>query len=167
VKLAEGVAAASSPDAALAFVESALVKRSLGAATLDPLALELVRRLLVSPADRVRSLASSLYMSERHLRRRCELMTGVAPKALQRMFRFQRFLALAHADEAPAGNIARLAHDAGYADQSHLSRETARLADRTPRAVLHECRCAHDHSTSHRLFLVSALSYARWQRAAA
>jgi AraC-like DNA-binding protein len=167
IRFAEDVAAAPSPDDALALVESVLVELSRRAAELDPLALELVRRLLVSPDDGVRSLASSLYISERQLRRRCEFVTGVGPKALQRMFRFQRFLALAHAEEAPARNLARLARDAGYADQSHLSRETARLADRTPRAVLHECRCAHDHTTSHRLFLASALSYARSRAAAA
>lgn len=167
VELAEQMAETTSPEAALALVESTLVTRIMaGVAALDSLALELVRHLLVSPRDGVGTLASSLYISERQLRRRCELVTGVTPKVLQRMFRFQRFLALAHADGAPRANLARLARDAGYTDQSHLSREAARLADRTPRTVLDDCRCSHDHSASHRLFLASALSYARSVRVA-
>jgi AraC-like DNA-binding protein len=168
VALAEEIAEARSPEAALASVESALLKRVVTeAASVDPLALELVRHLLVSPGDGVRSLASSLYISERQLRRRCQRATGVGPKTLQRVFRFQRFLSLAHADGAPRTNLGGLARDAGYSDQSHLSREAARLAGRTPRAVLDDCRSTHDHSASHRLFLAGALSCARSLRAAA
>jgi AraC-like DNA-binding protein len=162
VELGEGIGAAPSPQAALALLESALVKRILTEpAALDPLALEMVRRLLASPGDGVRLLATSLHISERQLRRRCEHATGLTPKALQRMFRFQRFLALAGADETPYANLGRLAQDAGYADQSHLSHEAARLADRTPRSVLRDCRCSHDHTASYGLFLASALSSAR------
>jgi AraC-like DNA-binding protein len=168
VGLAEEIAEARSPEAALVSVESALLKRVLTeAASVDPLALEIVRHLLVSPGDGVRSLASSLYISERQLRRRCERATGVGPKTLQRVFRFQRFLSLAHTDGAPHPNLGRLARDAGYSDQSHLSREAARLTGRTPRAVLDDCRRTHDHSASHRLFLAGALSCARSLRAAA
>jgi AraC-like DNA-binding protein len=162
VELGEGIGAAPSPQAALALLESALVKRILPEpAALDPLALEMVRRLLVSPGDGVRLLATSLYISERQLRRRCERATGLTPKALQRMFRFQRFLALAGADGTPDADLGRLARDAGYADQSHLSREVARLADRTPRSVLRDCHCSHHHTASYGLFLASALSHIR------
>ena len=41
----------------------------------------------------LRALRSSLFVSERQFRRRCEAATGLAPKALQRMLRFQGFLA--------------------------------------------------------------------------
>jgi AraC-like DNA-binding protein len=168
IELAEEIAEAASPEAALASVEAALLKRiTTRAATIDPLALEIVRQLLVSPDDGVGSLASSLYISERQLRRRCERATGVGPKTLQRVFRFQRLLSLAHAEGAPRPNLGRLAHDAGYSDQSHLARESARLTGRTPRAVLDDCRRTHDHSLSHRLFLAGALSCARSLHAAA
>jgi AraC-like DNA-binding protein len=103
------------------------------------------------------SLTSSLYVSERQLRRRCVAAVGVPPKALQRVFRFQRFLALTgthHADTTP--DLGRLAHELGYADQSHLSRESLRLAGRPPGRLLHErardCRCTHDHKASYRQF---------------
>jgi AraC-like DNA-binding protein len=168
IALGVEIATAPSPDAAMALVQSALVKRIVTRPTaFDPLVLDLVERLLLSPGDGVRAIAKSLYISERQLRRRCERETGLTPKALDRMFRFQRFLALAHADGSALHNLGRLARDAGYADQSHLSREAKRLADRTPRTVLNDCRRAHDHSLSHRLFLAGAVSHARSLRAAA
>jgi AraC-like DNA-binding protein len=82
---------------------------------------------------------------------------GVGPKALQRMLRFQGFLArvqLALSRGAkPAGDgLAQLAADVGYANQSHLTRECLRLTGVTPRAFLREtqqhCGCGHDHEVS-------------------
>jgi AraC-like DNA-binding protein len=166
--LAEEIAEAPSPDTALASVEAAVLKRIMTRPVkADPLALEIVRQLLRSPGDRVSALASALHISERQLRRRCERATGATPKTLQRVFRFQRLLSLAHAEGIPRPDLARLARDAGYSDQSHLSREAVRLTGRTPRAVLEDCRRTHDHSLSHRLFLAGALSCARSFRAAA
>ena len=71
---------------------------------------------------------SALGVSERQLRRRFADAVGYGPKTLARVLRFQRFLALAGAGE----DLARLALAAGYADQAHLTRETRRLAGRTP-----------------------------------
>ena len=78
------------------------------------------------PGARVDTLAFGL--SERQLRRRFVDAVGYGPKTLARVLRFQRFLALA----GEGGDLARLAFSAGYADQAHLTRETRRLADRTP-----------------------------------
>jgi len=153
--LDDRLAAASSPQAATALLEQELLRRARDRAALDPLALEAVLRLLHRGTS-VRSLADSLYISERQLRRRLETAVGIAPKPLQRVFRFQRFLALVQADDTPP-NLGRLAREAGYADQSHLSREAVRLAGRTPGTVLQhadqDCRCAHDHTASYRAFL--------------
>ena len=52
---------------------------------------------------------------------------GYGPKTLERILRFQRFLMLGGDD------LARLALDAGYADQAHLTRECTRLAGLPPR----------------------------------
>jgi hypothetical protein len=41
----------------------------------------------------------------------------LSPKVLQRMLRFQRFLALADKLERPSAHLAHLAAEAGYADQ--------------------------------------------------
>ena len=52
---------------------------------------------------------------------------GTASEHL-RVLRFQRFLQLS----GERADLARLALDAGYADQAHLTRETRRLSGRTP-----------------------------------
>ena len=77
---------------------------------------------------RARGRGSALGLSERQLRRRFVDAVGYGPKTLARVLRFQRFLALAGAGE----DLARLALPPGYADQAHLTRETRRLAGRTP-----------------------------------
>jgi AraC-like DNA-binding protein len=141
------------PEAGLAGLERFVADRI---APPDPLVAELVRQLRWRTDD-VGSLTSELYISERQLRRRCEAAVGLSPKALHRILRFQGFLALAqHAiahGRAPTDEgIALLAAEAGYADQSHLSRECLRLTGASPRAFLgeaeHTCACGHDHSAS-------------------
>jgi len=82
----------------------------------------------------VAALAERLGVSERHLPRRCRAAVGYGPKTLDRVLRFRRFLALA--DERPAAGLARLAVDAGYADQPHLTRECGRLAGATPATLV-------------------------------
>lgn len=94
-----------------------------------------------------------MWISERQLRRRFTTAVGVSPKALHRILRFQRFLALAWTVEQPSAQLARLAAEAGYADQAHLTREATRLEGRSPRTLLLEseqrCGCGHDHAASY------------------
>jgi AraC-like DNA-binding protein len=71
-------------------------------------------------------------LGARQLRRRFAEAVGYGPKTLQRILRFQRFLALARTDT----DLARLALEAGYADQAHLTRECSRLAGLPPAALL-------------------------------
>jgi AraC-like DNA-binding protein len=73
-------------------------------------------------------------LSERQLRRRFELAVGYGPATLQRVQRFQLFLHLAAG--APVASLARLAADAGYADQAHLARECRRLSGLPPSELL-------------------------------
>jgi AraC-like DNA-binding protein len=82
----------------------------------------------------VRELADRLGLSERQLLRRCVDALGYGPKTLDRILRFQRFRALA-ARRRDLG-LAELAAVAGYADQSHLTRECRRLAGETPASLL-------------------------------
>ena len=79
-------------------------------------------------------LARQLALSERTLRRRFDEAFGYGPKTLDRILRFQRFLALARGARNPAA--ASLAAAAGYADQAHLTRECRRLAAATPGEIL-------------------------------
>jgi AraC-like DNA-binding protein len=133
------------------------VARRLAEATApDPLIAEAVRQLRWSTDD-VGSLTSTLHISERQLRRRFQAAVGLAPKPLHRMLRFQRFLslaqyAIAHGKAPTQDGIARLAAEAGYADQPHLNRECLRLTGASPGALLGEaedhCGCGHDHAAS-------------------
>ncbi len=82
----------------------------------------------------VPGLARRAALSERQLLRRFERAVGYGPRTLRRVLRLQRFLALARS----GGSLARLAADAGYADQAHLTRECSLLAGMSPAALLTE-----------------------------
>jgi len=151
--LQELVGAAGSPREAAAQLERAVSERLAEATAPDPMVAEGVRRLMCGERAGVASMASSLFISERQLRRRFEAATGLTPTTLHRILRFQRFLALAWTSRRPSTQIGRLAVEAGYADHAHLIREAARLEGRAPRAFLSEseqrCGCGHDHAASY------------------
>lgn len=96
----------------------------------DPLVSAATKKL----ADRsVASLCKELGISERQLRRRFHAATGYGPRALARILRFSRLVA---ALDAGRTDLARLAHELGYADQSHLTREVRRLSGLPPRELI-------------------------------
>ena len=72
--------------------------------------------------------------ASRQLRRRFERAVGYGPATLVRVQRFQHFLALA--EQQPGAALSRLAVEAGYADQAHLTRECGRLSGLAPAALL-------------------------------
>jgi AraC-like DNA-binding protein len=119
------------PSAALR--EVAAVATELARAAPPDRAVGEAARALARPAARVEHLAAELGLSERQLRRRCHAAVGYGPKALHRVLRFRRFLRASDAAAAP--DLARLAADAGYADQAHLTRECVRLAGLAPAAL--------------------------------
>jgi AraC-like DNA-binding protein len=154
-ELGERIAGAERLPDALALLEAEVARRVESAPEPDPLVTEAVRRLMPWGARDVGSLHDALHISERQLRRRCQAAIGLGPKALHRILRFQGFLALVQSAMAqgrrPEG-LARLAADAGYADQSHLTRESMRLMGIPPGAFLdeaaHQCAPGHDHRAS-------------------
>ena len=89
--------------------------------------------LATARGARVSALAGDLGLSERQLRRRFAAAVGYGPKTLARVLRLQRFLTLAARGER---DLARLALDAGYADQPHLGNDCRRLTGRTPGELL-------------------------------
>lgn len=161
VALGERLYLAGAPAVALSVLQDFLVDHRAGAAEPDPVVSEAVRRLMPWRAGEVGALCSGLALSPSQLRRRCVAAVGVGPKALQRTLRFQGFLALAQLSGVRArpenGGLARLAAEAGYADQAHLSRECVRLTGLPPRSFLGDredvCGCGHDHSASFVPFL--------------
>jgi AraC-like DNA-binding protein len=93
-----------------------------------------VRRRLDRPGTRVEAVAEEVGLSERQLRRRLRTVVGYGPKTLQRVLRFQRFLARLRAENGDA-DLAGIALDLGYADQPHLTREATRLSGFPPAAL--------------------------------
>jgi AraC-like DNA-binding protein len=167
--LGEQVAQAPSPEAALGILQDELAGRRAEASPPDPLVAEAVQRLLPWRSERIGALGAGLGISESKLRRRCLAAVGIGPKPLQRILRFQGFVARAQARNtrptAPAGGgLAELAAVAGYADHAHLSRECMRLAGVSPRTYVGEgtpCECGHDHAASFLPFLRPPVSPSR------
>ena len=155
--LGEVVDTAASPHEALAAMQLHVHELARASQPPDPLVSKLVYGLMPWRTVDVTSLRASLHISETQLRRRCHAAVGLAPKALHRMLRFQGFLALlqqsiAQDHAAPDDGLGLLALRAGYADQSHLTRECVRLTGVSPRVFITEtqraCACGHDHSAS-------------------
>jgi AraC-like DNA-binding protein len=169
VAVGERVAGSASPEVAATLLQEFIIGRLADAPGPDQLVAEAVRRLMPWRTEDVASLRFALHISESQLRRRCTSAIGLAPKPLHRMLRFQGFLALvqgaiAQGREPTNDRLALLAADAGYADQSHLTRECVRLAGLPPRAFLQEtarhCGCGHDHEVSFLPLLRSRASIA-------
>jgi AraC-like DNA-binding protein len=170
VEVGERIALCPTPDEGMALIEQFIAGRAAVVAGPDPLVAEAVRRLMPWGVQDVGSLRTSLFISERQFRRRLESSIGLAPKTLHRVLRFQGFLALAQfavskgRDPASDG-LGSLAAESGYADQSHLTRECARLAGVPPKAFLHQMthQCGPDHH--HEVSFAPVLSARRLARA--
>jgi AraC-like DNA-binding protein len=90
---------------------------------------------------RVDDVADTLGMTRQHLARGFRREVGITPKQLARIARMQR----AAAALRRGGDLARLAAELGYFDQSHLSRELRDLAGVTPAALAAERPIALSH----------------------
>jgi AraC-like DNA-binding protein len=124
--------AAANADEAAAILTAAVARRLPPPGAVDGLVRAAALRA-ARPRAPVEALADGLGVGERQLRRRFVDAVGYGPKTLQRVLRFQRFLALA---EDGGDDLAALAFAAGYADQAHLTRECRRLAGLPPAALL-------------------------------
>jgi AraC-like DNA-binding protein len=146
--LGERLGEAGSPAVAAALLEAEVLAR---AAPPDELVAEAIRRLQPWRRPGLARTTAELFVSPRQLRRRFAAAVGFGPKTLQRILRFQGFLALA--DARHDVTLARLAAEAGYADQAHLARECTRLTGLAPSVFLAEmrrsCGETHDHAASY------------------
>lgn len=90
-----------------------------------------VRRLMATQGRLpIARLAAETGWSRQHLALSLRRELGLAPKALARLARFERAVALI----GTAPSLADLAAACGYADQAHLAHEFRALAGRTPGA---------------------------------
>ena len=87
---------------------------------------------LHAPGADVDGVARRVGLSPRQLRRRCHDAIGYGPKTLHRVLRVRTWLDRLAA--SPDVDLARLAAEAGYADQAHLTRECVQLTGLTPGA---------------------------------
>ncbi|WP_272473889.1 DUF6597 domain-containing transcriptional factor [Baekduia alba] len=144
-RIDERLRAAATPQAALRALAGELA-RHLTEAEWPDATVQAAIAALDAPAATVTGAAAAAHVSERELQRRFVRDVGYAPKTLQRVLRFQRFMSLLqlphvlHGEPgAPRGlrvELAGAAALAGYADQSHLSREARRLAGLSPRQLV-------------------------------
>jgi AraC-like DNA-binding protein len=77
----------------------------------------------------IRAVAQSIGVSERSLHRDLVIWTGLRPKLLARILRFQRTLTHIRSGRRP---LAAVAHKMGYADQAHMTRDIQRLTGLAP-----------------------------------
>jgi AraC-like DNA-binding protein len=156
--LAERLAEADSATKVTELIESELTARVDGRRGRDSVAAATLAALRREPSIDMRRIAADLFVSDRQLRRRCRAAFGYSAKTMQRVLRFQRFLALSswNPGETEAG-VGRLAWAAGYADQPHLTRECVALTGLPPTRFLMEtrrsCGASHDHKTKFAPFL--------------
>jgi len=131
VELAERLGDATGADEQRGILERAIVARRATMDQPDRLVLA-AKGVLGRPRSRVRAVGERLGLSDRQLLRRFRAAVGYGPKVLDRVLRFQRFLARAGAVAGGHDSVARVAAELGYADQAHLTRECALLSGLTP-----------------------------------
>jgi AraC-like DNA-binding protein len=132
--LAARVAEPAGWRARLEVLVDGLIDRVGAARAIDPVGPGMAALLAAEPRRPLPQLAEAVGLSERQLRRRVEEAVGYPPRTLARVLRFQRFLRAARA--SADRSLARLAIEAGYADQAHLTRESRDLAGLPPAALL-------------------------------
>ncbi|MCV0397945.1 MAG: helix-turn-helix domain-containing protein [Rhizobiaceae bacterium] len=118
-------------NARLDLVETWLEKR-LSAAASTSREIDAAWRVIVGSGGNMRigALSDRLGWSRKHLVHRFRREIGLPPKTVARMARFHR--ALAFAGGVGANRLADVAHECGYADQSHFNRDFLEFAGRTP-----------------------------------
>lgn len=152
LELGARLAEATSSRHAASLLEQEIHARRPARADVDPLLGEAIRRLQPWQQRNVSHAAADLFISPRQLRRRFGAALGCGPKMLQRVLRFQGFLALSRSHTEGDVSLARLAAAVGYADQSHLVRDSSVLTGLSPRVFLDElrrtCGSNHEHAPS-------------------
>jgi AraC-like DNA-binding protein len=115
-------------------LQAIVAERASGVQAPEPVVRAAVRQLEAG-ARHIGDLAGHLSIGERDLRRLFGDEVGLSPKALHRVFRFQRLLQ--RLPDLAAGRVgaAAMAVDLDYADQAHMTRECRRIAGVSPVAL--------------------------------
>lgn len=126
-----------------AAMEAALLERLAYARPLDEAVSAGIQWIARNPGGRIEQLSQWMGISSRQLQRRFTASVGYGAKMFQSVLRFQRLLHLNDRMSVPA-SLAQSSVDAGYADQSHMTREVQRFSGSPPTALLRpqSVRCA-------------------------
>ena len=130
-RLGEQLLAATDDEARWQVLDTFLMTRAALAPASDA-ELDHARHQLAR-GHRVDAVAGDLGWSRKRLAQRFRDAIGLHPRSFAGLARFERFATALQA--RPNEPLAAAAHDAGYADQAHLSREVARYADLSPTAL--------------------------------
>lgn len=119
--------------ARLRLIEQALLARLADAVPAPTLGQRAVAAIEASQGTlRLEALADALHVSRQHLALQFRQQVGLTPKLFARICRFRR--ASAALRDGGAVELAQLALDCGYFDQSHLIRDFHDFAGTTPAA---------------------------------
>ena len=131
-RIQEQLRDAASWDDRFAITEDALTRRLELGREVDPEVSFVWKRMMISRGClRVERLAAEVGWSRKRLWSRFRSQVGVTPKRAAQLVRFDRA-----AHRLAAGqNIAQVALESGYVDQSHLHRDVMAFAGVTPAAV--------------------------------
>ena len=118
-------------EARFALVDAAIAGRLEERAPASPDVAWAWRRLTETEGRRpIAAITNELGCSRRHLTTRFREQIGLAPKPFARILRFER--AVRRLRSEGSGNLAEIAHDCGYYDQSHFNRDFRDFAGLTP-----------------------------------
>lgn len=133
--LCEQLSEASTWQERFALTDAVLAARGRAGALVDPEVAWVWRRILAGRGQvRVDTLAAEVGWSRKRLWSRFHAQIGLPPKRAAMLVRFD---AAAHR-LAGGEDVARVAADSGYADQSHLHRDVAAFTSTTPATVATE-----------------------------
>lgn len=128
----EQLRAARSWDERFAIVETALARRPGRDSAVDPeVAFSWEQMVTRRGRVRVQALAAEVGWSRKRLWSRFASQIGLTPKRAAELIRFDHAAHRLAAGDSPA----LVAADSGYADQSHLHRDTMTFAGATPTAI--------------------------------
>ena len=107
-----------------------------GEGQLDEFVMHAAAWMARHPFGSLDELSGLSRLSERQIRRQFDEAIGYGPKKLQRILRLQRLLWLASHEATSGPSLAQLSFAAGYADQSHMTRDVVALTGASPRHLL-------------------------------
>lgn len=128
--LAEQVIQASNNAQRLEVLTQFLHKKIRSASSIDPQIFGSIQKIYARKgALNMDEITKDVWLSRRQFERKFNELTGIRPKLLARIIRFQTSLKM---KEKPIESLSALAYDCGYFDQSHFIRDFKAFSGLSP-----------------------------------